>query len=120
MSLLSTANAFKINEEELAVLIPLLDLPEQGYIACLELIKRYGLRYLVLTAGDKYSAIYTPDEKSFLPTPKIQVVDTVGAGDSFSGAFVYSVLTGRSVQEAHANAVQTAAFVASHAGAWAF
>ena len=119
LSLLSKANAFKINDEELAVLIPLLDLPEQGEAACLELIKRYGLRYLVLTAGDKYSAVYTPAEKSFLPTPKVQVVDTVGAGDSFSGAFVYAVLTGQSVRKAHANAVKTAAFVAAHAGAWA-
>ena len=119
LSLLSTANAFKINDEELTVLIPLLDLPEQGDIACLELIKRFDLRYLVLTAGDKYSAVFTPTGKSFLPTPKVQVVDTVGAGDSFSGAFVYSVLTGRSVREAHAAAVKTAAFVASRAGAWA-
>ena len=119
LSLLSKANAFKINDEELAVLIPLLDLPEQGEAACLELIKRYGLRYLVLTAGDKYSAVYTPDEKSFLPTPKVQVVDTVGAGDSFSGAFVYSILTGKSVSEAHKKSVETAAFVASRAGAWA-
>jgi fructokinase len=117
--LLSKANAFKINDEELKILIPMFNLPKQEDDACLELIKRYSLRYLVLTAGDKYSAVYTATKKSFLPTPKVQVVDTVGAGDSFSGAFVYSILTGQSVRKAHANAVRTAAFVASRAGAWA-
>ena len=118
-SLLTTANAFKINDEELKLLIPMLALPKQEDDACREILQRYSLRYVVLTAGDKYSAVYTPKEKSFLPTPKVKVVDTVGAGDSFSGAFVYGILTGKSVPEAHKKAVETAAFVASRAGAWA-
>ena len=117
--LLSKANAFKINDDELKLLIPMFDLPEQEDDACREIMRRYSLNYVVLTAGDKYSAVYTPMEKSFLLTPKVKVVDTVGAGDSFSGAFVYSILTGKSVSEAHKKAVETAAFVASHAGAWA-
>jgi len=118
-SLLTTANAFKINDEELKLLTPMFSLPEQEDDACREVLQRYSLRYVVLTAGDKYSAVFTPDEKSFLPTPKVKVVDTVGAGDSFSGAFVYGILTGKSVPEAHKKAVETAAFVASRAGAWA-
>lgn len=118
-SLLSKANAFKINDEELKLLIPMFGLPQQEDDACREIMRRYSLNYVVLTAGDKYSVVYTPAEKSFLPTPKVKVVDTVGAGDSFSGAFVYGILTGKSVPEAHKKAVETAAFVASHAGAWA-
>ena len=116
-SLLSKANAFKINNEELMLLIPLFNLPENEDDACREIMRRYSLNYVVLTAGDKYSAVYTPSEKSFLPTPEVKVVDTVGAGDSFSGAFVYGILTGKSVHEAHKSAVRIAAFVASRAGA---
>ena len=115
VSLLAKSNAFKVNDEELSVLIPMLGLPEGEDAACRTLMKRHGLRYLVLTAGDRYSAVYTPDGKSFLPTPKVQVVDTVGAGDSFSGAFVCAVLTGKSVAEAHESAVQTAALTVSRA-----
>lgn len=118
-SLLSKANAFKINDDELKLLIPMFTLPDGEDDACREIMRRYSLRYVVLTAGDKYSAVHTPAGKSFLPTPKVKVVDTVGAGDSFSGAFVYSILTGESVSEAHKKAVETAAFVASRAGAWA-
>lgn len=73
---------------------------------------------MILTAGSRYSSIYTADDKSTIPTPKIEVADTVGAGDSFSGAFVYSVLTGKSLREAHQAAVETAAFVCTKEGAW--
>ena len=44
--------------------------------------------------------------------------DTVGAGDSFSAAFVYSILTGKSVREAHKKAVEISAFVCTKEGAW--
>ena len=84
----------------------------------MELLQRYGLRCVILTAGERHSCIYATDEKSFLPTPKVQVADTVGAGDSFSGAFTTSILTGKSLKEAHAAAVRTAAFVSSRSGAW--
>ena len=49
---------------------------------------------------------------------QVEVADTVGAGDSFSGAFVYSILAGKSLREAHQTAVGTAAFVCTKEGAW--
>ena len=73
---------------------------------------------MILTAGSSFSSIYTADEASTIPTPKVQVADTVGAGDSFSGAFIYSILTGKSLREAHQAAVETAAFVCTQEGAW--
>ena len=54
---------------------------------------------------------------SFLDTPKVQVADTVGAGDSFTGAFVGSLLTGKPVTEAHETAVKVSAFVCTQSGA---
>ena len=86
--------------------------------ACRQLVERYSLRYMILTAGSRYSSIYTADDKSTLLTPEVEVADTVGAGDSFSGAFVYSILTGKSLREAHQRAVETAAFVCTKEGAW--
>ncbi|MBR1777339.1 MAG: carbohydrate kinase [Alphaproteobacteria bacterium] len=117
-TLLKKSNIFKINDEELTVLQNLFHLPAQEEQACMELLQRYGLRCVILTAGERHSCIYATDEKSFLPTPKVQVADTVGAGDSFSGAFTTSILTGKSLKEAHAAAVRTAAFVSSRSGAW--
>ena len=47
----------------------------------------------------------------FYPTPMVEVADTVGAGDSFTAAFIASLLKGKSVVEAHSLAVHTSAYV---------
>lgn len=117
-SLLEKANVFKINDEELILVREMFGLPDDEDAACRQLLERYDLRYMILTAGSQYSSVYTSDDKSTLQTPKVKVADTVGAGDSFSGAFVYSILTGKTLREAHRIAVDTAAFVCTKEGAW--
>ena len=100
-----------INDEELEIVTPMLGKDKH------QLITDYQLSMLVLTCGTEGSYILTPDEESFLPTPKVEVIDTVGAGDSFTGAFVASLLSGRSIREAHQKAVEVSAFVCTKAGA---
>lgn len=117
-SLLERANVFKINDEELELLRKMYDLEGDDDAVCRYFIRTYHLKYLILTAGSRYSTIYTSDEKSMIRTPHVEVADTVGAGDSFSGAFVYSILTGKTLQEAHQLAVDTAAYVCTKEGAW--
>ncbi len=116
--LLKRANVFKINDEELDLLRGMFLLNGDDATVCRNLMQIYGLRYLILTAGSRYSTIYTQQEVSRIETPKVEVVDTVGAGDSFSGAFVYGILTGLSLSDAHKLAVKTAAYVCSKSGAW--
>lgn len=108
---LHRCNILKINDEELDIIGPMLCKDKQ------QLISDYQLLMLVLTCGTEGSYIFTPDEESFLPTPKVDVVDTVGAGDSFTGAFVASLLSGKSIREAHQAAVEVSAFVCTQAGA---
>lgn len=118
LDLLEKANILKINDEELEMLRPMMGLGGDYEVCCKALLEKYGLKYVILTAGSKFSAIYSTDENSVIGTPKVAVADTVGAGDSFSGAFVYSILAGKSLKEAHRKAVNTAAFVCSKEGAW--
>lgn len=117
-TLLHKANVFKVNDEELVLLRGMCDLEGSDEEVCRKMLRKYNLKYVILTAGSAFSSIYSPDEQSTIPTPKVEVVDTVGAGDSFSGAFVYSLLTGKSLREAHQIAVETAAFVCTREGAW--
>lgn len=117
-TLLHNANVFKVNDEELVLLRGMCDLEGSDEEVCHKMLRKYNLKYVILTAGSAFSSIYSPDEQSTIPTPKVEVVDTVGAGDSFSGAFVYSLLTGKSLREAHQIAVETAAFVCTREGAW--
>jgi fructokinase len=108
---LRRCNILKINDEELDIITPMLGKDKQ------QLIRDYQLSMLVLTCGTEGSYIFTTEEESFLPTPKVDVVDTVGAGDSFTGAFVASLLSGKSIREAHQMAVEVSAFVCTQAGA---
>ena len=50
-------------------------------------------------------------------TPKVEVADTVGAGDSFTGSFCAAILNGKPVAEAHKLAVKVSAFVCTQNGA---
>ena len=57
-----------------------------------------------------------PGNVSFVETPKVNVADTVGAGDSFTATFVASILKGKTVREAHELAVEASAFVCTQNG----
>lgn len=119
---LEAADALKINDEELAVLRGLFALPADEDLAVRSLMARHGLRLAVLTAGARYSKVYTPGGCSELSTPRVAIVegenDTVGAGDSFTGTLVAALLKGFPVAEAHRAAVAAAAEVCRRRGAW--
>ena len=117
--LLKEANVFKIKDEEMVKVQALFGLNLSDEEVCHWFIKKYDLRYLIFTAGEKYSIVYSADgEKSYLDTPKVKVADTVGAGDSFSAGFIMGLLSGKSMRDAHKQAVATAAFVCTKSGAW--
>lgn len=111
-------NILKINDEELVAVsrmfgYPGIDLQDKCWI----LLGKYNLKMLILTCGINGSYVFTPGNVSFQPTPKVEVADTVGAGDSFTAAFIASLLRGKSVAEAHSLAVQTSAYVCTKKGA---
>lgn len=111
-------NILKINDEELITIsrlfgYPGIDLQNK----CWLLLGKYNLKMLILTCGVNGSYVFTPGNVSFIETPKVEVADTVGAGDSFTGAFVASILKGKSVREAHELAVKVSAFVCTQNGA---
>jgi fructokinase len=82
------------------------------------MVKEYNLQMLVLTCGTNGSHVFTADGKhSFQPTPKVEVADTVGAGDSFTGSFCAAILNGKPVEEAHRIAVEVSAYVCTQNGA---
>lgn len=111
-------NILKINDEELVTVsrmfgYPGIDLQDKCWI----LLAKYNLKMLILTCGVNGSYVFTPGHVSFVETPKVQVADTVGAGDSFTAAFVAATLKGFPVAEAHRLAVDTSAYVCTQQGA---
>ena len=118
--LLGYANIFKINDEELIMMRDMFSIPEcNDEEACKWFIDRFDLEYIILTGGATFSTITTKNgEVSTLLTPHVEVADTVGAGDSFSGSFTGKLLTGTPLKEAHRAAVNTAAYVCTKEGGW--
>ena len=116
---LHKCNVLKINDEEIIVVADLFGLDASDLKGCCKaLLKKYKLRMAILTCGAVGSyAVNEAGEESWLDTPKVEVVDTVGAGDAFTGAFVAAILRGKSLKEAHALAVKVSAYVCTKAGA---
>ena len=111
-------NILKINDEELVTVsrmfgYPGIDLQDKCWI----LLAKYKLEMLILTCGVNGSYVFTPGSVSFVETPKVGVADTVGAGDSFTAAFVSAILKGKPVNEAHQLAVNVSAYVCTQNGA---
>ena len=118
--LLGYATVFKINDDELLLMRDMFELPgTTDEEACNWFIKNFGLEYIILTGGATFSTIIAKDgEVSTLHTPHVEVADTVGAGDSFSGSFTGKILTGAPLKEAHRAAVNTSAYVCTKEGGW--
>ena len=115
---LQRADILKINEEEIVTVAQLFGIEGEGFEdTCRELIRRYGLDMVILTCGAVGSHVFHEGGMSYLDTPAVQVADTVGAGDSFTGAFVACMLEGKSVEEAHRTAVKVSAYVCTQTGA---
>ncbi|MFI3314494.1 MAG: carbohydrate kinase [Rikenellaceae bacterium] len=111
-------NILKINDEELVAIsrmfgYPGIDLQDKCWI----LLAKYKLEMLILTCGVNGSYVFTPGNVSFVATPKVDVADTVGAGDSFTSTFISSILQGESVKDAHMKAVRVSAYVCTQHGA---
>lgn len=126
---LQHCNILKINDEELDIVAPMLlsvttdpaaliaaD-KEKAVRVCRALIELYELKMLILTCGTNGSYVITKDKCSFIDTPKVEVADTVGAGDSFTATFIAKILAGASIEQAHEMAVKVSAYVCTQSGA---
>lgn len=112
------ANALKCNEDELPVLGRIFGLTGSDAEMLDQLVARFQLRLVALTRGSEGSLLVTESgEVSDVPGVETQVVDTVGAGDSFTAALALGFLHGLPLATTHTWASSVAAFVCSQPGA---
>ncbi len=117
-NLLRKCNILKLNDEELLTVKSLFGYAQTDFgDICRQLLADYNLKILILTCGTDGSTIFTPESTSFYPTPRVEVRDTVGAGDSFTAAFTATLLKGLPLTEAHRRAVEISAYVCTCDGA---
>jgi fructokinase len=114
---LNLCNVLKINDEELEVLKEMFGLGSGREEAIEGLVQRYGVKVLALTLGEQGSWLYDGVQRSFMETPRVNVVDTVGAGDSFTAAMAVGLMKEQDLKTIHKAAVQLSAFVCTQKGA---
>lgn len=114
---LKRTEIFKCNEDELPILVKLLDIKAKTPEEFFEYLKTRNIYCFVYTEGSVQSTVFLNEKISTLKTPKVKVVDTVGAGDSFTATLVSQLMQGESLAVAHQKAVDLAAYVCSMEGA---
>ena len=115
---LPLANVLKLNSDELPIVASLHSLQGSEEELMLQLLRKYSFRLAALTRGAMGSLLLSETgERSELPGQKIEVVDTVGAGDAFTAALTVGLLKNKPLAEVHSWADRIAAFVCTQAGA---
>ncbi|KFU79141.1 ribokinase [Amycolatopsis lurida] len=98
-----------VNEHEAAFLLG----GEADFPKLLDL----GPKAAVVTLGAKGAAVVTSDGVTEVPSPKVEAVDTTGAGDAFAGALATSLAKGEKLADAARRAVKVAAITVTRQGA---
>ena len=115
---LKLSNVLKLNDEELPVVGEMLSLGGTEREILDALTAEFSLDAIALTRGGDGCLLHTPDAVAehggFAPE---RIADTVGAGDSFTAAFVMGLLRGDGLDTICEQANRLAAFVCSQKGA---
>ncbi|MES2568731.1 MAG: carbohydrate kinase, partial [Verrucomicrobiota bacterium] len=111
------ANVVKLNDAELPIVCRLLGLHGSREEQIAAFLERYALRLLACTCGSEGSLLYDGRQWCRIPGTVTTVVDTIGAGDSFTAAMTMGLLLGWEIGKIGRIANEIATHVCSRAGA---
>ncbi|WP_300342173.1 sugar kinase [Nesterenkonia sp.] len=77
-----------------------------------------GVAEVVIKRGAEGASAVTPEGEVSVPSRKVQVVDTIGAGDAFSAGYLSGVLDGLAVPQRLGRGATLGAFAVASAGDW--
>lgn len=114
---LQLADVLKLNDDEIILLSEMFGLRGDQETRMRLLVERFALRLGVLTRGGQGSLLVSPDVISDHDGYSSRVVDTIGAGDSFTAVTVLGLLNGLSLADINEHANRVASYVCSCQGA---
>ncbi|MFO7731581.1 MAG: PfkB family carbohydrate kinase [Spirochaetia bacterium] len=115
---LKYSTILKLNDEEVPVVSKLLyseKLSDRDF--CQRMNEDWNIHTTAITRGKQGASVYKADKYIHVPVVDVPVVDTVGAGDSFSAAFLFGFFFTHDIEKAANLASLVSSFVASKSGA---
>ncbi len=114
---LALANLAKLNDAEVPVVLRTCGLPVSGEVENARVLCReFGLDLVCVTRGDRGSLLVTKDESDSHPGCRVEVSDTIGAGDAFTAALAHYFAQGAPLVTINRIANRVASWVASMSG----
>ncbi|MBA8954899.1 ribokinase [Actinomadura namibiensis] len=114
--LLGLCDPLVVNEHEAAFLLPDHS-AEDDPAALAAALRERGPRSVVITLGADGALVATGEETQVVPSPKVNPVDTTGAGDAFTAALCLRLARGDDLVTAARFAVRVGAAAVRKAGA---
>ena len=116
---LNKADVLKLNEDEAVQLAQLLEISHETIPQfCEAILNEWSLQYCLVTLAEQGAFAFShKDEKIYSPGYKINLADSLGAGDAFSAGFVHKILRGFSTVQACEYGNTLGALVATTDGA---
>jgi ribokinase len=106
-----------VNEHEAAFLLGEGVEGVEGALAAAPELLLLGPKSAVVTVGADGAVFAEGTNIGYIPAPKVEVVDTTGAGDAFVGALALKLARGASLEEAVSYAVRAGAAAVTREGA---
>ncbi|MDO8968850.1 MAG: carbohydrate kinase [Algoriphagus sp.] len=115
-TLLGFTDVLKINEDELEIFADYFGTDPGIESLCNYLDQHFPMEIICITQGSKGALIYQKGEIYSHSGYKVQVVDSIGAGDAFLSGFIKTYLEEKSPQEILDFACKIGGFVATQKG----
>lgn len=88
------------NEVEAGIITGVEVTDEQSARKAAQVFIDWGVKSVVITMGKAGAFVMNEKEQAFIPSIKVDAVDTTGAGDAFNGGFVTALVEGKNIFEA--------------------
>jgi fructokinase len=116
--LLQKSTIVKLNEDEIKIIGEWYGMKyESIQKICEYLVIEYNPEQIIVTLGGKGAMVYLNGKVFRHPGFEVDVVDTVGSGDSFLASYLAHYLYGKTIEESLEMACATGAYVATQNGA---
>ncbi|MBT3228208.1 MAG: ribokinase [Candidatus Marinimicrobia bacterium] len=115
--LLKDVDIITPNRAEAEMLTGIKITDEKSLLASAERLHSYGVKIVLITLGSKGVFMSHPEKSLLIPTIRVDVVDTVGAGDVFNGVLAAYYSNINSLEDVVARAIIAAGLSVTSSGA---